>query len=390
MLERSFDRVPLTFGASADCDVVLSDDRVSWEHARISVSGGRLELTSVGRNGCSVGGERVAGAVLVGRDVQFEITPFVVSCVLRATGVRRETSMIDAVALPAAVAPAATLRSDPRTQPVPVPAAPAAAAAPEWLLIRGEAQRPAAVREILLEANRYVLGRGDKASVRVQSVSVSRNHAELTRTPAGTWEVRDMGSANGLFLDGSRITTATLRAGSEIQLGPEVWIGLRIGQARPGQPVAARTAPTPAFAADATLRPPAARRPQRTPPVPPGPGTRSFACRVRPARGDPRAVVIEVDGRLDAFSYTELRDHLKALAARGDRAIVDLSRTRFVDQGGLAVLVQAHGDMGNRLALVGVSESLRDEMVLSRVDALLRRSIHESEAAAVRFLGGRS
>jgi hypothetical protein len=53
---------------------------------------------------------------------------------------------------------------------------------------------------------------------------VSRAHAELLRAADGTWAVRDLGSANGTFLDVRRLAgdeLAPLAAGDKIRLG--IW-----------------------------------------------------------------------------------------------------------------------------------------------------------------------
>ena len=58
-----------------------------------------------------------------------------------------------------------------------------------------------------------VLGREEDCDVAIQgSARVSRRHAEL-RLEGGQWEVVDLGSANGTFLDGRRVDRARLPAG---------------------------------------------------------------------------------------------------------------------------------------------------------------------------------
>lgn len=47
---------------------------------------------------------------------------------------------------------------------------------------------------------------------------LSREHAMLVPASTG-WEIQDLGSKNGLWVDGSRTTKATLQAGVKIQLG---------------------------------------------------------------------------------------------------------------------------------------------------------------------------
>lgn len=64
------------------------------------------------------------------------------------------------------------------------------------------------------------VGRNPSCVIVVESVGVSRQHAEL-RTPDDgmTWEVVDLGSANGTWVNGERITSATLRDKDSIVCG---------------------------------------------------------------------------------------------------------------------------------------------------------------------------
>jgi hypothetical protein len=63
-----------------------------------------------------------------------------------------------------------------------------------------------------------VLGRSREADVRVEDVNVSRRHAELRQEGAGYWIV-DLGSTNGLEINGKRIDRARVSDGDRITLG---------------------------------------------------------------------------------------------------------------------------------------------------------------------------
>ncbi len=52
-------------------------------------------------------------------------------------------------------------------------------------------------------AEKTTIGRSHDGDLVVLAASVSREHAELRRTDAG-WQVRDLGSRNGTFVDGTR------------------------------------------------------------------------------------------------------------------------------------------------------------------------------------------
>ena len=72
-------------------------------------------------------------------------------------------------------------------------------------------------RRIVFDA-RAVVGRDPDCDVVLSSRSVSRRHAILERAAEG-WVVRDLGSANGLFVEGKRLAQATLAPGSSLRFG---------------------------------------------------------------------------------------------------------------------------------------------------------------------------
>src|SRR5262245_42273309 len=63
------------------------------------------------------------------------------------------------------------------------------------------------------------IGRGESMDVLIDNVSVSRRQAEI-REENGAWTVRDLGSSNGTFINGQRLTADhRLRPGDEISFG---------------------------------------------------------------------------------------------------------------------------------------------------------------------------
>jgi hypothetical protein len=91
-----------------------------------------------------------------------------------------------------------------------------------------EAPAPEPVREVVtltvagriheITKSSVILGRSREADVRVADVNVSRRHAELRQEGAGYWIV-DLGSTNGLEVNGKRTDRSRVRDGDRITMG---------------------------------------------------------------------------------------------------------------------------------------------------------------------------
>jgi hypothetical protein len=161
---------------------------------------------------------------------------------VRAGSVRGSTAAPAAPAAPApsAAAPAAPpVASFPAPAPMPSPApAPVhGAPIPAARFPAAPVEQPAAARPVPaarrpwldVDGHAYPLlgavttvGRGDDADVVLDDPGVSRRHAEIRVTTDGPHlvaHIRDLGSTNGTFIDGSRVTGAELRDGNSITMG---------------------------------------------------------------------------------------------------------------------------------------------------------------------------
>jgi hypothetical protein len=81
-----------------------------------------------------------------------------------------------------------------------------------------------------------VIGRGSDAALRIDDPGISRRHAEISvHEVDGTSvvTVKDLGSTNGVILNGHRVDKAPVRDGSEIRLGNTV-IMIRVSEG-PGE-----------------------------------------------------------------------------------------------------------------------------------------------------------
>src|SRR5207302_7712407 len=118
-----------------------------------------------------------------------------------------------------AAALTATLHSPPqRPASAPKPAAQEpAAGVGAGAVLRGLG--PYASVQIALPAS-AVVGRGEDCDVVLEDGSVSRRHAQLARDDRGHYRLEDLGSANGTFMDGARVSSPTLlRDGSKLRFG---------------------------------------------------------------------------------------------------------------------------------------------------------------------------
>ena len=70
-----------------------------------------------------------------------------------------------------------------------------------------------------LEAGReIVLGRDPACDIRLQDTGVSRRHASVLGGPKGA-RLRDLGSTNGIFVEGLKVADCTLEDGQRMQMG---------------------------------------------------------------------------------------------------------------------------------------------------------------------------
>lgn len=67
-----------------------------------------------------------------------------------------------------------------------------------------------------------MIGRSDDCDIKLVSDRVSRHHCEILYKD-GQFEVRDLGSTNGTYVDGARVSRAALRNGAVINVPTQVF-----------------------------------------------------------------------------------------------------------------------------------------------------------------------
>jgi Protein of unknown function (DUF3662)/FHA domain len=67
-----------------------------------------------------------------------------------------------------------------------------------------------------------VIGRGSEADLRINDPGISRRHAQIRVNPAGQGlqvDIVDLGSTNGIMVNGQKVQQAALREGARIEIG---------------------------------------------------------------------------------------------------------------------------------------------------------------------------
>lgn len=232
-----------SIGRADSADLAITDDpEVSREHAEIRRSGeGAFEVADLGsRNGVFVNGERISGATKLkaGDELRIGDTEFIVG------GSGSETRLGGGETRVASAGPGAT-----RVSPTP----------PSLTLVATAG--PAAGTEIALAGDPIVFGREEDCDVTLDDdEEVSRRHAELRSGATGEAEIRDLGSRNGTWVDGSRISGPTpLRGGERVKIGQTTFEarGTGAGRTALAAPGTGPTAPIPASGRDEPIARPA-------------------------------------------------------------------------------------------------------------------------------------
>lgn len=190
-----------TVGRRFDCAVVVDDERVSRQHLRLQVRDHRWVLTDLGSaNGTFIDGRQVDEAVVTdGLGVHLG----------RADGAATLRFDATASASPEEEGATATIHPD---QPDPVGPKPAGRRT-------GPGPRTTrAARIHSLDAHSVSIGRADDNAVVLNDLEASRHHAVLVRTGDG-FRLKDLGSNNGTFLNGARVTEAVVVDGDVIGIG---------------------------------------------------------------------------------------------------------------------------------------------------------------------------
>lgn len=74
----------------------------------------------------------------------------------------------------------------------------------------------------VLSGNRIVIGRGDKADIKLNDIKASREHAEVAKV-GENWVATDLGSQNGIIVNDKKVTQMQLNEGDKLIVGQTVF-----------------------------------------------------------------------------------------------------------------------------------------------------------------------
>ncbi len=224
----------LEIGRDPACDIVLDDPKVSRIHATLEATAdGRWELVDArSTNGIWADGRRVA-QVVIGSSETVTFGAASNGVVVELSLVGRPDEEAPATHVPVARVPAAPVTEETPVAPgtpvtqaspiVPSPSPPPSPAAPPSAPVTAASfGRLSSVYEPT--GSVVTIGR-DPASdiVLADDPRASRHHAELRLGSDGSWVLRDVGSHNGTFLNGERVSQAFLSDGDIVAAGNHLY-----------------------------------------------------------------------------------------------------------------------------------------------------------------------
>ena len=231
-----------TIGRDPQSDIVIGEDRVSWQHAVLKIDNGAWVLEDMGStNGTYVGHQRVT-RVTLDAETTIRLGHPVDGAPMTCTAAKppRPATVIAAKPVMAAGGPVAAVAPDSPAvapdrpavapdqrapdRPAPAPDRPAPApdrpAVPAGGISSASHREPSVVRRLPTKVLR--IGRAPDNDVVISDLSVSRHHAELRRV-GDTYQIGDLNSHNGTFVNGQRVVSAPLTEGDIVGIGPSTF-----------------------------------------------------------------------------------------------------------------------------------------------------------------------
>ena len=219
-----------SIGRDDSNSICLTEQNVSRRHARLVAKGGRVYIENV----AATYGTRFNNLLLCERneftsDDVVQIGDYVLELVGgKGKPARRDTALVDEDAQghgpPAGGPPVEGATAIVNLADIqaaidqgPVDSSNIPAAEQPRLVVESDNLRGL---ELRVTRSPTVLGRvADSAELVIDHRSISKEHARLTRKPDGSWEVLDLGSANGIEVNGEPYSKSAIKSGDRLVLG---------------------------------------------------------------------------------------------------------------------------------------------------------------------------
>ena len=88
-----------------------------------------------------------------------------------------------------------------------------------YLIVISAKSQATVGKMVKLDKPETIMGRSQDAQVQVEDDGVSRKHCKVIPAPNGGFQLMDLGSTNGTYLNGNKVSVAALQDGDKIQVG---------------------------------------------------------------------------------------------------------------------------------------------------------------------------
>ncbi len=211
-----FIRQEITIGRQEGNTIRLTERNVSRHHARLLRRNGSILVEDLGSyNGVRVNGARIEGSAELHGGDRIQIGDYELAIDDGAAPVAHDRIPTRELEIPAGEKTSPGVAS-PRQPPLPSASAEVGSAnAPRLIVLNTDL----AGTEFPCLGSDLKVGRSAGNDIVLEHESLSPTQARLMRGPSGEWQIVDLESSNGVFVNGQTFGVARLRDGDVLQLG---------------------------------------------------------------------------------------------------------------------------------------------------------------------------